>query len=77
MNNYKELVLWKKAHAVTLKVLEVAESFQKSSLGEVIARQMIRSSTSVPANIAEGFWWTKRERVCKLSLSSQKIDNGN
>jgi four helix bundle protein len=72
MNDYKELVLWKKAHAVTLKVLEVAESFQKSSLGEVIARQMIRSSTSVPANIAEGFGGRKGKEFISYLYQARK-----
>lgn len=72
MNDYKDLVLWKKAHAVTLNVLDVAESFHKNRLGEVIARQMIRSSTSVPANIAEGFGGRKGKEFISYLYQARK-----
>ncbi|EQB63118.1 MAG: S23 ribosomal protein [candidate division Zixibacteria bacterium RBG-1] len=72
MNDYKELVLWKKAHAVTLKVLEVAESFPKNNLSEVIIKQIIRSSTSVPANIAEGFGGRKGKEFISYLYQARK-----
>ena len=72
MNDYKELVLWKKSHAVTLKVLEVAESFPKNNLSEVIVKQIMRSSTSVPANIAEGFGGRKGKEFISYLYQARK-----
>lgn len=72
MNNYKELVLWKKAHEATLKVLDISESFPKNNLSEVIIRQIIRSSTSVPANIAEGFGGRKGKEFISYLYQARK-----
>ena len=72
MNNYKEMVLWKKAHESTLKVLDITESFPKNNLSEVIIRQIIRSSTSVPANIAEGFGGRKGKEFISYLYQARK-----
>ncbi len=72
MNDYKELVIWKQAHEVTLQVLKVIEEFPKNALTEVITKQVIRSCTSVPANIAEGFGGRKGKEFVSYLYQARK-----
>jgi four helix bundle protein len=53
MQNYKELKVWQKSHAFTLKVYEITKSFPKDELYS-LTNQLRRAASSVPANIAEG-----------------------
>jgi len=51
---YEEVPVWKEAHRLTLLVYKVTEKFPtKESFG--LTSQLRRSSSSIPANIAEGF----------------------
>src|SRR5438270_1777973 len=53
MQNYKELKVWQKSHAFTLKVYEISKSFPKDELYS-LTNQLRRAASSIPANIAEG-----------------------
>ncbi|HUJ97051.1 MAG TPA: four helix bundle protein [Stellaceae bacterium] len=53
MQNFRELKVWSKAHAVALAVYAVTEKFPAAERYGLTA-QMRRAATSVPANIAEG-----------------------
>ena len=53
MQNYKELKVWQKSHAFTLKVYEITKSFPKDELYS-LTNQLRRAASSVPTNIAEG-----------------------
>lgn len=53
MQNYKDLKVWQKAHAFTLKVYTITQTFPKQEMYG-ITNQIRRSSSSIPANIAEG-----------------------
>jgi four helix bundle protein len=53
MQNYKDLKVWEKSHLFTLKVYEETKSFPKEDLYS-LTNQIRRSSSSIPANIAEG-----------------------
>lgn len=53
MQNYKDLKVWEKAHAFTLKVYECTKLFPREEIYS-LTNQMRRASSSVPANIAEG-----------------------
>ena len=53
MQNYKDLKVWEKAHALTLKVYEVTKLFPRDELYS-LTNQIRRSASSIPANIAEG-----------------------
>jgi len=55
IKDYKELIVWQKANLLANAVIDLSEKFPKNMSGEIIAKQMMRSATSVPANIAEGF----------------------
>jgi len=53
MQNYKDLKVWEKSHAFTLKIYEVTRQFPKEEIYS-LTNQVRRASSSIPANIAEG-----------------------
>lgn len=61
--SFRDLIVWQKAHQLTLKVYEVSKSFPKEELYGLTS-QLKRASISVAANIAEGF--KKRGKADKL-----------
>lgn len=54
MQNYKDLKAWGKAHCFTLKVYEITKNFPKEELYSLTNQIRRASSSSIPANIAEG-----------------------
>jgi four helix bundle protein len=53
MQNYKELKVWDRAHAFTLKIYEVTIHFPKEEIYS-LTNQLRRAAYSIPSNIAEG-----------------------
>jgi four helix bundle protein len=53
MQNFRNLKVWQKAHALTLDIYDTSRSFPKEELFGLTS-QMRRASASVGANIAEG-----------------------
>jgi hypothetical protein len=51
---YSDLVVWQKAHQLFLDIAEDVERFPNRKAAQVIADQILRSSGSISANIAEG-----------------------
>jgi len=55
IKSYKDLVVWQKAHTDSLEIINFVESFRWCRSLDVIGKQLIRSITSVGANITEGY----------------------
>jgi len=55
IKSYKDLVVWQKAHKLTNRIFDLVEDFPKTRGAEIITTQVLRSSSSIPANIAEGY----------------------
>lgn len=53
MQDFSRLKVWQKAHGLALDVYRSTESFPKNEQYE-LTRQLRRSATSIPTNIAEG-----------------------
>ncbi len=53
MKDFKELKVWQKSHSLTLAVYKATETFPKQEIYGLTS-QIRRSSSSIPANIAEG-----------------------
>lgn len=53
MNNYKELIVWKKSIDFAVEIYELLKGFPKAEMWGLCS-QLQRSSSSVAANIAEG-----------------------
>src|SRR3990170_6027316 len=52
--NFRNLALWQKGEEFALQVIEMTGKLPDTVSARVIARQVVASSASVPANIAEG-----------------------
>ncbi len=53
MRDFRELLVWQKAHALTLDVYRATKSFPREELYG-LTRQIRRAAVSIGANIAEG-----------------------
>ena len=54
IRTFRDLIVWKKAHEMDLRVIELVTAFPRQPALGVIGDQLLRSSTSISANIAEG-----------------------
>ena len=72
MKNYKDLIVWKKAHALVLSVYRYTSVFPKIEQYHLTS-QLRRAATSVPTNLAEGsgkFTQADFARYIQISLGS-------
>ena len=53
MKDFRKLIVWEKAHQLTLKVYKITEDFPREELYGLTS-QIRRAVTSIPTNIAEG-----------------------
>lgn len=51
---FTDLVVWQKSHKLFLDIVEDVEGFPRKRAADIIATQILRSSGSISANIAEG-----------------------
>jgi four helix bundle protein len=65
VNNYKELLVWKKAHEMTLDIYAATRSFPKEELYGLTS-QLRRSAASIGANIAEGSGRRSSNEICRF-----------
>ncbi len=75
IRSYRDLIVWQKAHELARKVLDVCRKFPRTDEARIIKQQIIRSATSVPANIAEGFGGNKG-KVFQNSLTIARREAG-
>jgi four helix bundle protein len=54
MRDFRQLLVWEKAHNFTLEIYKVTSRFPKEELYGLTS-QLRRASASIAANIAEGF----------------------
>jgi four helix bundle protein len=77
--NYKELIIWQKAHSLTLKTLNLPDCIKRSYSSDIIAKQLIRAVTSIGANIAEGYGRYEGKEYCRFLQisygSANEVDN--
>ena len=52
--NFHNLILWDKAQTLALDVIRLIAPLPRSAAADVITKQIIRSSSSIAANVAEG-----------------------
>ena len=73
INHYKELLFWKTAQEVTISVINLCRRLPRERVADILSSQIIRSSASVGANIAEGFGRYKGkeyQRFLQVALGS-------
>lgn len=52
--NFRNLIVWQKSQQLTLDVIKLIGSMPRNAIADVLVKQIIRSSSSIAANIAEG-----------------------
>lgn len=68
--SFRKLTLWEKAQELTLAIVKLTGPLPRGAASDVIARQIIRSSSSIGANIAEGHGrFTPRAHAQHLSIA--------
>jgi four helix bundle protein len=79
IRTFKDLEVWKKAFSLAIEIIRLTEELPKGMSTKIISEQLIRASTSISSNIAEGFGsFSKKEfaRYLKIALkSSYETDN--
>jgi four helix bundle protein len=53
MQDYKELLVWQKAHALVISVYKSVQTFPKEETYNLVS-QLKRAASSIPTNIVEG-----------------------
>lgn len=53
MGDFKNLIVWQKAHKLSLSTVENVETI-KGNTGSIVRNQLLRSVTSIENNLAEG-----------------------
>ncbi len=56
IDSYKDLLVWQKAHELVKRVFCILKTVEKDFISWEIVKQLIRSVTSIPANIVEGHY---------------------
>jgi len=51
---FTDLVVWQKSHELFLSIVEDVENYPRKKAADIISGQILRSSSSISANIAEG-----------------------
>ena len=65
MKNYKELIVWKKAHQMTLDIYAATRAFPKEELYGLTS-QLRRSAASIGAYMAEGSGRRSNNEICRF-----------
>jgi len=55
IKSFEDIIVWQKAHRLTLKIYKLTSIFPRSETFGLIS-QLKRSSSSIAANIVEGFY---------------------
>jgi four helix bundle protein len=74
VKSFEDLTVWQEAHKLTLEVYKLTAKFPGSEKYGIVS-QLRRSSSSVPANIAEGFGRaTTRELLRCLQIARGELE---
>jgi len=65
VKNYKELIVWKKAHQMTLDIYGMTRAFPREELYGLTS-QLRRSAASIGANMAEGSGRRSNNEICRF-----------
>lgn len=65
MQDFRNLVVWGRAHAFSMAVHRVASTFPRAGFGE-LRSQLTRAAGSIPANIVEGCGSTSQRELARF-----------
>jgi len=69
IKHFTDFMVWQKAHALFLCLLKDVESFPRRQVGFILTDQILRSSGSISANIAEGFNRSTKKFLSALDIA--------
>jgi four helix bundle protein len=69
IKHYTDLLVWQRSHKLFLDIVEDVDIFPNKRAANTIADQIIRSSGSISANIAEGFNRSKAKFLNSLDIA--------
>ncbi|HLH04332.1 MAG TPA: four helix bundle protein [Bryobacteraceae bacterium] len=72
MRDFRELLVWQKAHQLTLAIYQLTSSFPREELYG-LSSQLRRACSSIPANLAEGCGRNgsaEFARYCSIAMGS-------
>jgi four helix bundle protein len=69
IKHYTDLEVWQRSHKLFLDIVEDVDIFPNKRAADTIANQIIRSSGSISANIAEGFNRSKAKFLNSLDIA--------
>lgn len=68
--SFRKLILWQKAQELTLNVIKLTSALPRANVADALVRQIVRSSSSIAANVAEGHGrFTPRAHAYHLSIA--------
>ncbi|PLX28470.1 four helix bundle protein [Candidatus Parcubacteria bacterium] len=74
ITKFCDIIAWQKAHKLVLKVYKTTKYFPKEEL-YAITSQIRRASTSIAANIVEGFYRkTKKDRLRFYEIAMSSLE---
>jgi four helix bundle protein len=77
MKNFKDLIVWRRAHELVLALYKTTQSFPKEEL-YTLTSQLRRAGISIPTNLAEGCGrWTDADfaRFVQIAFgSAQEVE---
>ena len=53
---YKDLLVWQRSHELAKKIIQLVKTVKRDTISIIIINQVVRSITSAPANIVEGYY---------------------
>ena len=69
IKHYTDLIVWQKSHKLFLDIVKDVDIFPNQRAANTITDQIIRSSGSISANIAEGFNRSKAKFLNSLDIA--------
>jgi four helix bundle protein len=69
IDHFTDLEIWRRSHALFLQMLDAVDQFPSRKAAKIVADQVLRSSSSIGANISEGFNRSKRQFLSCLDIS--------
>jgi hypothetical protein len=67
IKSFEDLEIWKLSQSLTLEIYKLVKSFPADEK-YILTQQLIRSSQSIPANIAEGMGDFLKKNFCNFLL---------
>jgi four helix bundle protein len=70
IKKFEDLRIWKESHALTIEIYKITKGFPKSELYGLTS-QLRRASSSVSANIVEGFYRNTTKELIQFLYTSR------